>query len=93
MVKRGKMQRVVMSILATMFVASLALAVVSLVWPAPVSAEYYKVCYDGHCYRQYCDGCFWCHEYKWAIYQGYPNPHCADRCYIECFSWPEYCCP
>lgn len=93
MAKRGKMQRVVMSILATMFVASLVLAVVSLVWPAPVSAEYYETCFDWHCYSQYCDGCMFCEEYKWAIWQGYPNPHCAGPCYLQCFSWPEYCCP
>ena len=34
------MQKVVMSVLATMLVASLVLAVVSFVWPVPVSAEY-----------------------------------------------------
>ena len=84
MAKRGKMQRVVMSILATMFVASLALAVVSLVWPAPVSAEYWKVCHDTKCFYHYCWRSMECWEFKWAIYQGYPNPHCADTCWILC---------
>ena len=88
MAKRGKMQRVVMSILATMFVASLALAVVSLVWPAPVSAEYWKVCYDMKCFDSWCHGTMRCIQFKWAIYQGYPNPHCADMCAFNCFQDP-----
>jgi len=32
-----------MGILAAMFVASLVLAVVSFVWPAPVKAEHYRM--------------------------------------------------
>ncbi|GEM_PF-1214781 len=91
MAKRAKMQRVVMGILATMFVASLVLAVVSFVWPAPVSAEYWESC-TWDCSRDWCEGCLYCYEKKIGIYQGYPNPHCTSEvCYRECFVYPYYC--
>lgn len=71
--KNGKMQRVVMGILATMLVASLVLAVVSFARPAPTYADVQP---QDFCYRQKmcsaCEGgwryCMWC----WVCCPIYP---------------------
>ena len=44
MTKNGKMQQVVMRLLATMLVVSFLLAAMSFVWPTSVHAEHY--CYE-----------------------------------------------
>jgi hypothetical protein len=91
MAKRAKMQRVVMSILATMFVASLVLAVVSFVWPAPVSAEHYQLC-SRDCGGSRCDGHLYCMYKKWTVYHAY-GYHCTDIVCEETCWWSEPLCP
>jgi hypothetical protein len=61
MAKHGKMHKAVMGILATMFVASLVLAVVSFVWPAPVKADF---CYKETSCKTY--GCVYCCKWRWV---------------------------
>lgn len=81
MLKRGKMQRVVMGILATMFVASLVLAALSFVWPAPVHADFCG-CTQKNCYAW---GLLWCCDYWFACcyWAGckWTNIYCYTRCW------------
>jgi hypothetical protein len=91
MAKRAKMQRVVMSILATMLVTSLVLAVVSFVWPASVSAEHYQLC-SWDCGGARCEGHMICTYKKWTVYHAY-GYHCTDiECYRDCW-WDDTLCP
>lgn len=73
MAKNGKMQQMVMRVLAVMMMASLVLAVVSFAWPASVHAEHYcyeecisddtkcETCCDAyHCWTTGCWYWFWC---------------------------------
>ncbi len=92
MAKRAKMQRVVMSILATMFVASLVLAVVSFVWPAPVSAEYWEACSWDCSAGSWCEpGHMWCGGKEWTIYQGHGYYCTSILCWKECLYRPNWC--
>ena len=89
--KDGKMQKVVMSVLATMLVASLVLAVVSFVWPVPVSAEYWVTCSCGP--EQVCEPGHWlCNRWYLMVHQG-TGTHCtSELCAKSCSK--NYCaCP
>jgi hypothetical protein len=77
MAKSGKMQKVIMGILATMLVASLVLAVASFVWPAPVHADFCW-CATYHC--------FWVSPFERCCYKYW---RCCDV-WGQC-KWGFYC--
>jgi len=89
------MQQVVMRVLAVMMVASFLLAVVSFVWPAPVSAEYWPECPVQGCCDCGCEeghmACSYFYEY---IHQGtgghctYMNM-CEKHCYYDTWNCPD----
>jgi hypothetical protein len=84
------MQKVMTRVLAVMLVASFVLAVVSFVWPALVSAEYYEVCGDG-CIDCVYHGDGWCHWEEYIkVIQG-TDEHCTDDwCHRCCAFWCGY---
>lgn len=85
MTKNGKMQQVVVRVLAVMLAASFLLAVASFVWFTPVSAEYYTVCSCYECEYAGSGYCNWIKQTK--IVQG-SSWHCTDW---VCASGGFYC--
>ena len=99
MLKRGKVQRVVMSVLTVMLVASLLLAVMSLLAPArkalagPVEPEgycdYFWECWkiDGtYCGDEYCPGtgCGMYGIYKYKYYKYWRYAGACEACPSPC---------
>ncbi|MDY7078419.1 MAG: hypothetical protein SXV54_16000 [Chloroflexota bacterium] len=86
MAKNGRMQKVMMRVLAVMLVASFLLAVINIAWPRPASAAY-TWCQKYFCYHAVMDcrwrTCGWSGG-EWKCIWGESCGHYLKPCYQDC---------